>query len=59
LERLYERDTRILTPAASRPQFILSFGLQCDSKPLDADRIAGFIEFHARYPYARIVSLRD
>jgi hypothetical protein len=37
LERLHERDTRILAAtAAVGPQLIIGFGLQCDAETLDA-----------------------
>jgi hypothetical protein len=38
---------------------IFSFRLQRNTKSLHANRIAGFIEPHARYPYARIIPICD
>ena len=59
LERFYERHTGILTAAAAiGPPFIIGFRLQCNAEPLDASRIAGFVESHSRNPDARIISFR-
>jgi hypothetical protein len=45
MERLHERDARILAAtAAAGPTFIIGFRLQCDTEPLNACRIASYIE---------------
>jgi hypothetical protein len=60
LERFHERNAGILTTtAAIGPPFIFGFRLQCDSKPLDTYRIAGFIESHSCNTNTRVISFRD
>ena len=47
-ERFHKRDPRILAAApAAGLQLIVGFRLQCDAEPLDACRIAGFVESHS------------
>jgi hypothetical protein len=59
LERFHERDTRILaTTAAVRPPLIIGFRLECHADPLDAGRVAGFIESHSCDPNARVIVSR-
>jgi len=51
LKRLDERNAWILAAAtAIGTALVVSLRLQCDSEPLDAFRIAGFIELHLAMP---------
>ena len=60
LERFDKRDARILAAtAAVGPPLVISFRLQCNAKPLDSARIAGFVELYAGNADARIIALRD
>ncbi len=60
LKWFYISDAGILTAAAAvGSTLIIGFRFQCDAEPLDARRIACFIEPHTRYPYARVISFRD
>src|ERR1035441_8124579 len=60
LKRPHKCDARILAASATiGSPLIIGFRLQCDSKPLDACRIAGFIEAHSCNSYARVISSCD
>jgi hypothetical protein len=58
-ERFDKRDTRVLAPAAVRPQLVFRFGLQRNAEPVDARRVAGLTKAHSCDADARIITLRD
>ena len=60
LERFDKRDARIFAATtAVGPPLVVGFRLERDAEPLDAARIAGLIEPHARDADARVVAPRD
>ena len=59
-ERFDKRDTRILAAAATvASPLVIRFGLQCNTEPLDARRVAGLIKPHACDADARVIAPRD
>jgi hypothetical protein len=60
LERFDKRYTRIFAAAAAvGSPLIIGFRLQCDAEPLDACRIASFIEPYSCNADARVIAPRD
>jgi hypothetical protein len=60
LKRPHKGHSGVLAATTSiGPPFIIRLRFQRDAEPLDARRIAHFIELYTRYPYARIISLCD
>jgi hypothetical protein len=60
LKRFHKRDAGILAAAtAVEVQLIIGFRLQCDAEPLNACRIAGFIEPYSGNADARVIPPRN